>query len=887
MPALKNSEAQRAPDPLRDAATKDVAETFARLKTSATGLTEEEAAERLEVFGPNEVAQERRNEWLHRLWLAVRNPLVILLSILAAVTFATAEDQTDYIGGAVMLVMVVLGVSLRFVQETRADNAAAKLKAMIKVTATVLRGGQPKEVPLQQLVPGDVVKLSAGDMIPGDVRLISAKDLFIIQATLTGESLPVEKTDAPDTRANVSPIEHTNLCFLGTSVESGAAAAVIVATGAQTYFGKMAKSLTGTQVVTAFDRGVKRFVWLMITFMAVMVPMVFLINGLLKHNWKDAFLFAMAVAVGLTPEMLPMIVSVCLSKGALAMSRKKVIVKKLNSIQNFGAMDVLCTDKTGTLTIDHVILELHCDVFKNESDAVLRDAYLISHFQTGLKNVLDRAVLKYKELHKELCIDKYKMVDEIPFDFSRRMMSVAVEGPDGERQLLTKGAPEAVFAKCTHFECDCEIFPMEPILAGDLVQQVNELSEDGFRVLAVATKKLGTQTTFTKADESNLVLTGYLAFLDPPKETASKAIEALRQHGVTVKVLTGDNDLVTRKVCSEVGIHAEKILLGSQVETMSDADLSEAVETMDVFARLSPSHKKRIVQALQKKGHVVGFMGDGINDAPALRAADVGLSVDNAVDIAKESADMILLEKSLMVLEEGVLEGRKVFANILKYIRMGASSNFGNMFSVIGASAWFPFVPMLPIQVLTNNLLYDFSQVPIPTDNVGPSQIAKPKPWSMGEIAKFIIFIGPISSIFDYTTYCLMWFYFKCSNLGLMPPAGLAGHFSGINEPDKTYAAALFHTGWFVESLMTQTLIIHVIRTNLLPFIQSRASWQLTLTTIVIMGIGAVLPFSPLAQFLGFVPLPWQFWPFLILTLLCYVGLTQVVKTWLVKRRWV
>ena len=887
MPPLKNSEAQRAPDLLRDAATKDVAESFTRLKTSATGLTEEEAAERLEVFGPNEVAQERRNEWLHRLWLAIRNPLVILLSILAAVTFATAEDQTDYIGGAVMLVMVVLGVSLRFVQETRADNAAAKLKAMIKVTATVLRGGQPREVPLQQLVPGDVVKLSAGDMIPGDVRLISAKDLFIIQATLTGESLPVEKTDAPDTRPNVSPIEHTNLCFLGTSVESGAAAAVIVATGAQTYFGKMAKSLTGTQVVTAFDRGVKRFVWLMITFMAVMVPMVFLINGLLKHNWKDAFLFAMAVAVGLTPEMLPMVVSVCLSKGALAMSRKKVIVKKLNSIQNFGAMDVLCTDKTGTLTIDHVILELHCDVFKNESDAVLRDAYLISHFQTGLKNVLDRAVLKYKELHKELSIDQYKMVDEIPFDFSRRMMSVAVESPDGERQLLTKGAPEAVFAKCTHFECDGEIFPMEPILAGDLVQQVNELSEDGFRVLAVATKKLGAQTAFTKADESNLVLTGYLAFLDPPKETASKAIEALRQHGVTVKVLTGDNDLVTRKVCSEVGIHAEKILLGSQVETMNDADLSEAVETMDVFARLSPSHKKRIVQALQKKGHVVGFMGDGINDAPALRAADVGLSVDNAVDIAKESADMILLEKNLMVLEEGVLEGRKVFANILKYIRMGASSNFGNMFSVIGASAWFPFVPMLPIQVLTNNLLYDFSQVPIPTDNVGPAQIAKPKPWSMGEIAKFIIFIGPISSIFDYTTYCLMWFYFKCSNLGLMPPAGLAGHFSDINEPDKTYAAALFHTGWFVESLMTQTLIIHVIRTNLLPFIQSRASWQLTLTTILIMGIGAVLPFSPLAQFLGFVPLPWQFWPFLILTLLCYVGLTQLVKTWLVKRRWV
>jgi Mg2+-importing ATPase len=825
---------------------------------------------------------------LHRLWTAVRNPLVILLMILAILTFATAQSSSDYAGGVVMLAMVILGVTLRLVQETRAGNAAAKLKAMIKVTATVVRDGQQKEIPLQQLVPGDVVKLSAGDMIPGDVRLIAAKDLFIIQATLTGESLPVEKSDARDTRANVSSIEHTNLCFLGTSVESGAATAVILATGSQTYFGKMASSLAGQQTDTAFDRGVRKFVWLMLTFMLVMVPMVFFINGFMKHNWKDAFFFAMAVAVGLTPEMLPMIVSVCLSKGALAMAKKKVIVKKLNSIQNFGAMDVLCTDKTGTLTIDHVILELHVDVFKNESDAVLRDAYLISHFQTGLKNVLDRAVLKYKSMHAELGIDKYRMVDEIPFDFSRRMMSVAIECPDSERQLLTKGAPEAVFAKCTHFLSDGEIFPMEPVLVGDLVQQVNELSEDGFRVLAVATKKLGAQSTFTKADESELVLTGYLAFLDPPKDTAAKAITALRQNGVTVKVLTGDNDLVTRKVCTEVGIHAEKILLGSQVENMTEEQLCKEVETTDVFARLSPAHKKRVVQALQRNKHVVGFMGDGINDAPALRAADVGLSVDNAVDIAKESADMILLEKDLMVLEEGVLEGRKVFINILKYIRMGASSNFGNMFSVLGASAMFPFVPMRPIQVLTNNLLYDFSQVPIPTDNVGTAVISKPRPWAMGEIAKFIIFIGPISSIFDYTTYCLMWFYFKCSNLDLLPALPeLAKRFANPIDSDHTYAAALFSTGWFVESLMTQTLIVHVIRTNQIPFIQSRASWQLTMTTIAIMGVGAWLPFSPLGQYLGFVPLPWQFWPLLAMTLICYVGLTQLIKSWMVKKNWI
>jgi Mg2+-importing ATPase len=876
----KNSNASRAADPIRDAATREHADVLQALGCTPAGLSEDEAAVRLEQYGPNEVGREKHEGWLQRLYVAGRNPLVILLLVLAVLSFATGDLRA----GTVMLLMVVLGVSLRFVQETRADTAAAKLKAMISVTATVVRGGQPREIPLQKLVPGDIVKLSAGDMIPGDVRLVSAKDLFVIQATLTGESMPVEKTDARDPRENVSSIEHTNVCFLGTSVESGSATAVIVATGPQTYFGKMARSLAGQQVETAFDRGVKKFTWLMIRFMLVMVPLVFLINGLTKNDWKEAFFFSLAVAVGLTPEMLPMIVSVCLSKGALAMCRTKVIVKRLNSIQNFGAMDVLCTDKTGTLTMDHVILELYCDVFKAQSDAVLQDAYLISHFQTGLKNILDRAVLHHQEIHGKLSLEKYSKVDEIPFDFTRRMMSVVVEGPDGERQLLTKGAPEAVFAKCTQFESEGEVFPMEPILVGDLIEQVNDLSEDGFRVLAVATKKVGKQTAYSKADEAELVLTGYLAFLDPPKDTAAKAIGVLRQHGITVKVLTGDNDLVTRKVCTEVGIHAEKILLGSQVETMTDPQLADAVETMDVFARLSPAHKQRIVKALQRKAHVVGFMGDGINDAPALRAADVGISVDNAVDIAKESADVILLEKSLLVLEEGVLEGRKVFVNILKYIRMGASSNFGNMFSVIGASAWLPYVPMLPIQVLSNNLLYDFSQVPIPTDNVGPTMTAKPRPWNMGEIAKFIVFIGPISSIFDYTTYAVMWFVFKCNHPVTTPD--LVARY-GNSAVHHTYAAQLFHTGWFVESLMTQTLIIHVIRTNLLPFVQSRASWQLTLTTLLIMAFGAYLPYSPLAPALGFVALPALYWPILLATLVCYVGLTQFVKMWLARRGWV
>jgi Mg2+-importing ATPase len=883
----------RLPSRLSDAARMETAEALSLLKSSLQGLTEAEAAERLEQFGPNEVSREQQNAWTARLLHAVRNPLVILLSVLAAITFYTANVPGDpastnanLAGGWIMTVMVVLGVALRFIQESRADAAAAKLKAMIRVTATVLREGVAREVPLGELVAGDLVKLCAGDMVPGDVRVLNSKDLFIIQATLTGESLPVEKFDARDARENISPLEHTNLCFLGTSVESGTAQALVVETGPKTYLGTIAQSMSTQLVETSFDKGIKRFTWLMLRFMAVMVPLVFVINGLTKHDWKEAFFFALAVAVGLTPEMLPMIVSVCLSKGALAMSHKKVIVKRLNSIQNFGAMDVLCTDKTGTLTMDHVILEIHCDVFKNKSNQVLQDAYLISHFQTGLKNVLDRAVLEHPDCSTVLTIDKYKKVDEIPFDFSRRMMSVIVETPEGDYQMLTKGAPESIFSRCSQFESDGEYFPMEPILTGDLIQEYNDLSSDGFRVLAVAAKKLDKRNAYSKADECELILKGYIAFLDPPKETARKAIAALQQHGIVVKVLTGDNDLVTRKVCNEVGLETQSVLLGNAVENMSDAQLSQSVETTHVFARLSPTHKQRVIEALRRNGHVVGFMGDGINDAPALRAADVGISVDNAVDIAKESADMILLEKSLMVLEEGVLEGRKVFVNILKYIRMGASSNFGNMFSVIGASAKFPFVPMLPIQILANNLLYDFSQVPIPTDNVGKDLIAKPLPWDMGEITRFILFIGPVSSIFDYTTFAVMWLLFKCNLVNLPIPPGLVEQFGKATDPDHTYRAALFQTGWFVESLMTQTLIIHVIRTKKIPFIQARASVPLTLTTVVIMAAAAWLPYSPMARMLGFVPLPGLFWPILALTLCCYVVLTQLVKMWLIRKGW-
>ncbi|MEN6451556.1 MAG: magnesium-translocating P-type ATPase [Thermoguttaceae bacterium] len=891
---------------LADAAGKTVSEVLELVKTSSTGLTQAEAEERLERHGPNEVAGEKHRGWVMRLLITMRNPLVILLSLLAIATFLTGDPA----GASVMVLMVVLGVSLRFIQESRADTAAAKLNAMITVTATVIRDGQARETPLGELVPGDLIKLSAGDMIPADIRVISSKDLFIVQASLTGESMPVEKIDAPAKLGSRSPLELENVCFLGTSVESGTATAVVVATGPQTYFGGMARSITGQQITTSFDRGVNRFTWLMIGLMAVMSPIVFLINGLSKHNWGEAFFFALAIAVGLTPEMLPMIVSVCLSKGALAMSRKKVIVKRLNAIQNFGAMDVLCTDKTGTLTMDRVILEHHCDVVRSEDDGVLVAAYLISHFQTGLKNVLDRAILDHREVNDLIPLERFQKIDEIPFDFQRRVMSVVVEMPEGGRRLLTKGAPEAIFSRCSRFELGGDVFGMEQIIIEDLKEEYEHLSKDGFRVLAVAYKDLDPRPAYLKEDEKDLILTGYVAFLDPPKETASPAIQALQQHGVAVKVLTGDNELVSRKVCHEVGLPTDHILLGGQVEAMNDEQLAAAVETTTLFARLSPAHKQRIVQSLQRKGHVVGFMGDGINDAPGLRAADVGISVDTAVDIARESADLILLEKSLMVLEEGVLEGRKVFANILKYIRMGASSNFGNMFSVLGASAFLPFLPMRPVQVLTNNLLYDFSQVPIPTDDVDPEQVAKPRPWSIDEIRRFILFVGPISSIFDYTTYFVMLFVFKCwmwahHGMGMtsFDPAiqAVAAAGSSVSSAMVTvaatwpsvaslvfdYAERLFQSGWFVESLMTQTLIIHIIRTNRIPFLQSRASWPLTVTTAVVMGVGMILPFTPLGEAIGLTALPPLYWPILVLTLLCYALLTQLIKRWLLRKHWI
>lgn len=831
------------------------------LGSQPDGLSETEALSRLQQYGTNEIAREKHQSAVMRLLANIKNPLVLLLMALGVLSYLTGDQRAT----VVIFVMVVLGVVLRFFQEMRADNAAKKLQAMVSNTATLVRDGKEKEVSLKMLVPGDIIRLAAGDMVPADVRVIAAKDLFLNQAALTGEALPVEKKAATASADIVNPLDLPNLCFLGSNVESGSATAAVIHTGDRTYFGSLAASIVGQRQLTSFDKGINKFTWLMICFIAVMVPAVFLINGFVKHDWLDAFLFAMAVAVGLTPEMLPMIVTVNLSKGALAMARKKVIVKRLMSIQNFGAIDVLCTDKTGTLTQGKIVLEKHLDVYGEPSDKVLHFGYLNSFHHTGLKNLLDKAILDHKELQDHLKVDeKYRKIDEIPFDFVRRRMSVIVEDETGLNTLICKGAVDEVLNLCTRVEVKGEVIEVLPEHDAKRRQLADDLNGQGFRVVALAYKQMPgapDEPVYAVKDEADLILMGFMAFLDPPKDTAMEALKRLHGLSVDVKVLTGDNEIITAYICKQVGMPVDHLLLGSQIETMSETELAEAASSTSVFARLVPAHKERIIRALQSKGHVLGFMGDGINDAPALKAADVGISVDSAVDIAKESSDIILLENSLLVLEQGVLEGRRVFGNIIKYIKMAASSNFGNMFSVVGASAFLPFLPMLPIQVLVNNLLYDFSQTTIPTDQVDDEWLAKPRQWTIDKILHFILIIGPISSIFDYLTFFMMLYIFDC-----------------WQNP------ALFHTGWFVESLFTQTLIIHIIRTNKIPFIQSRASWPLILTSVIIVAAGALLTVSPLANTLGFVPLPPLYWLYLTVMMLGYAVLTQLVKALFVRK---
>jgi Mg2+-importing ATPase len=837
------------------------ADLLSQLSSSEAGLSEEEAEERLEKYGRNEVAREKRKPAYVKLWTYIKDPLVLLLAALAIISVITQ----DYRAAVVITIMIVLGIVLRYFQETRADDAAEKLKEMVSTTCTVLRSGEKKEIPLAEVVPGDIIQLSAGDMIPADLRMLSSKDLFVTQSALTGESMPVEKFAALSEGPKTTPLEMENIAFMGTNVESGSGIAVVVETGQSTYFGSLAVSIVGQRQLTSFDKGINSFTTLMLRFMAVMVPAVFLINGITKHDWLQAFLFAVAVAVGMTPEMLPMIVTVNLSRGALAMSKKKVIVKRLNSIQNFGAMDTLCTDKTGTITDGHIVLVKYLDLKGNENDHVLKFAYLNSYFQTGLKNLLDEAVLEFRNLEAEMQVaEEYCKIDELPFDFNRKRMSVVLEDHTGANILICKGAVEEVMSHCKYVEILGEVLEREPEHDKHREERVRKLNEDGFRVVAVAYKMIpdGPDTpTYSVADESDMVLLGFLGFLDPPKESAKKTLAELGNLKVAVKILTGDNEVVSRRICSQVGLNVENILLGPDIEKMSEGELAEAAENTTVFAKLSPAHKEQIIGALHSRGHVIGYMGDGINDAPALRAADVGISVNTAVDIAKESSDIILLENSLLVLEDGVLEGRRVFGNIVKYIKMAASSSFGNMFSMVGGSAFLPFLPMSPLQVLTNNLLYDFSQVPIPTDNVDEDWLVRPRKWAIDDIRRFILYIGPISSIFDYLTFFVMLYVFN-----------------SWNNP------ALFHTGWFVESIFTQTLIIHVIRTKKIPFIQSRASTPIILTSIGIVIFGAWLTVSPFASTLGFVPLPALYWPILLVMMIAYVLLTQLVKTWYYKK---
>ncbi|MGC8745433.1 MAG: magnesium-translocating P-type ATPase [Candidatus Saccharicenans sp.] len=841
-------------------------QAFSQLETSAKGLTPEEVEHRLDEYGPNELSQKKHLSFWADMLRRLKSPLVIQLLAIAFISALIGEIKSSLIVSA----MVILSVGLSYVLDRRSYLAVESLGKRVQSRTLVIRGGLETEVKISEVVPGDIVVLHAGSIVPADLRLISAKDFFVSESSLTGESMPVEKTASGPTAPTPSAIELPNACFLGTFVTSGTARGLVINTGQKTLFGAISERLTEEPPETSFDRGVRKFTWLMIRFMVIMVLAVFMIVGLTKGNWLEALLFGISIAVGLTPEMLPMIITVNLAKGALSMAKKKVIVKRLPAIQNFGAINVLCTDKTGTLTQDRVVLEKHVDILGNPSEDVLNYAYLNSYFQTGLRNLIDRAILEYEELEVE---QNCRLVDELPFDFQRRRMSVVVDY-EGNHVLICKGAVEEIYSCCTSYQIGDEVYPLIDMIRADLFEEVEQLNRNGFRVLGIAYREFPrTKTVFSVQDESQLILLGYIAFFDPPKSSASEAVKLLKKAGVKVKVLTGDNGLVTEKICHEVGIEIDGMISGSDLAKLTGDNFLKAVESNNVFVKLSPAQKEEIVEAMRQNGHVVGFLGDGINDAPALKAADVGISVDSAVDVAKESADIILLVKSLLVLEEGIIEGRRVFANIIKYIQMAASSNFGNMFSVVGASYLLPFLPMRPIQILTNNLLYDFSQTGIPTDRVDEELIAKPRRWDITSIKNFMVLIGPVSSIFDYATFGLMWFFFHCR--AYVNPA--------IAASQKEFLVRLFQTGWFVESLLTQTMIVHIIRTKRIPFIQSRPSSHLLMTTLIIMSIGAWLPYSPFASSLGMVPLPAIYWVWIAGFLLSYSILAHLVKTWFYK----
>lgn len=881
------------------AATHPTQETLGYLNTTLCGLEPGKVEENRSEYGSNKVTREKKKTLPQRLAGAFINPFTAILFCLALVSsftdmifphfslFGCVPKDFDCLTVVIILTMVFLSGTLRFVQESRSGNAAEKLLAMITTTCTVTRKGQEMaEIPLNEVVVGDIVHLSAGDMLPADVRILDAKDLFVSQASLTGESEPIEKIPmVNETRDAIT--DYTNIAFMGSNVISGSASAVVVTVGDHTLFGSMASEVAHEAVETSFSKGVNAVSWVLIRFMLVMVPLVFVANGITKGDWLSAFLFGISIAVGLTPEMLPMIVTTCLAKGAVSMSKKQTIVKNLNSIQNFGAIDILCTDKTGTLTQDKVVLEYHLNVNGEDDLRVLRHAYLNSYFQTGYKNLMDVAIIQKteeEEADDPQLVDlseHYVKVDEIPFDFARRRLTTVVQNRDGKTQMVTKGAVEEMLSICSFAECDGKVRPMTKELKSRILATVDDLNEKGFRVLAIAQKSNPSPAgAFGVTDECDMVLMGYLAFLDPPKESTADAIKALKAHGVTTKILTGDNDKVTRTICKQVGLKVRNMLLGSDLENMGDQELAKAAETTDVFAKLTPDQKARVVSVFRENGHTVGFMGDGINDASAMKSADIGISVDTAVDVAKESADIVLLEKDLMVLEEGIIEGRKTYANMIKYIKMTASSNFGNMFSVLAASALLPFLPMESLQLIFLNLIYDLSCTAIPWDNVDEEFISVPRKWDASSVGSFMMWIGPTSSVFDWMTYIFMYFVF-CP---LFVSRGvlyndLASHFAGADLVRmQTAYVAMFQTGWFIESMWSQTLVIHMIRTPKLPFIQSHASAPLTLMTFTGIGVLTIIPFTTFGRMLGFVALPTAYFAYLIPCILLYMVLATSLK---------
>jgi Mg2+-importing ATPase len=819
--------------------------------TAATehGLSSREAAARLETGGPNEPAPPRRFEAARELLRYFANPLVLILLVASAVSAGFGQ----VVSAVIIALMLVLSVTLNFSQAYRSQRAAARLRGRVGQTATVIRDGVEREVAVREVVVGDVIHLKAGDLVPADCRLLTTRDLFVNEAALTGESLPREKHATPGAAASGGVGEAVTAVFRGTSAVSGLGVALAVATGPATAFGRVAAGLVARPPETEFERGTRRFGFLILQVVIFLVLFVFLVNALLERDLLETFLFSVALAVGLTPELLPMIVSITLASGAVRMARRKVIVKQLAAIENFGSMDILCSDKTGTLTHGEITVDRHLSITGENDETVIRLAALNSVYQTGLRSPMDEAILK----HEHPAVAQYRRVDEIPFDWERRRVSVVVQD-GGQRLLITKGAPESVLPACTAVEVAGTAAPLDASARARADVLFRQLSADGYRVLAVAYRAVGDQAAYSVADEHELIFVGFAAFLDPPYEGVTETLRALRADGIEVKIITGDNELVAGKICREVGLDVGVVVLGDEVERMSDPALGAVAERARVFARVSPIQKNRIVRALHARGHVVGCVGDGINDAPALRSADVGISVQNAVDVARDAADIILLEKRLSVLHDGVIEGRRSFGNIMKYVLMGTSSNFGNMLSMAAASLFLPFLPMLPLQILLNNFLYDLAQVPIPSDRVDGSYMRKPKRWNIAFIRRFMLLTGPLSSVFDFATFAVMLWVFDAG-------------------------PALFRTGWFVESLATQTLVIFVIRTADRPW-RSRPSRGLAWGVSACAVAGALLPFTPLAPWLGFTPLPPLFFGFLLAMVVAYLALMEAVKRWFYRR---